>query len=232
MCIVTPIVRASAVTQYAVAPVPADVRAGMLSRLADGNIDPRIGNRWQRTRDSVQARGGGYAPTDTSDASGWNAVELAGLSPTPAGDLASLALAGRDAARGDWAGAGLNMLGVLPFVPAMGGVIRDALHRGGVRGAENLRGGFWTRDPVEAAGYARKAGASGEVARMEGVAGDTLGVSHPLTAAQVSRVLKELEETLGRGAADALARAAVPAGISERGHATRRAGKIPGRADG
>lgn len=45
----------------------------------------------------------------------------AALTMTPVvGDVASLGYAARDASRGDWWGAGLNALGVLPMVPALG----------------------------------------------------------------------------------------------------------------
>lgn len=52
------------------------------------------------------------------------ALDLATNIPV-AGDLLSGALALRDAAKGEWGSAGMNALGVLPFVPSMGGVIKQ-----------------------------------------------------------------------------------------------------------
>lgn len=53
------------------------------------------------------------------------AAELASMTPNPIGDVASLGLAVDDIRKGDYGSAALNSVGVLPFVPAMGGVVRN-----------------------------------------------------------------------------------------------------------
>lgn len=53
------------------------------------------------------------------------AAELASMTPNPIGDVASLGLAADDVRRGNYGDAALNAVGVLPFVPAMGGLIKD-----------------------------------------------------------------------------------------------------------
>lgn len=52
------------------------------------------------------------------------AGEVASMTPTPLGDVASGMLAVDDLRKGDYLGAAGNAVGLLPFVPAMGGVIQ------------------------------------------------------------------------------------------------------------
>lgn len=52
------------------------------------------------------------------------AAEYASMTPNPIGDVASLGLAADDLRKGDYGSAALNSVGMLPFVPAMGAVVR------------------------------------------------------------------------------------------------------------
>lgn len=58
-----------------------------------------------------------------------NAAELASMMPNPVGDIASGGLALSDLINGDYGGAALNGVGLLPFVPAMGGMIKTTVGR-------------------------------------------------------------------------------------------------------
>ena len=51
------------------------------------------------------------------------AAELASMTPNPIGDIASAGLAIDDLRQGNYGDAALNGIGLLPFVPAMGGVM-------------------------------------------------------------------------------------------------------------
>jgi hypothetical protein len=46
--------------------------------------------------------------------------------PNPAGDVASGLLAAQDVSKGNYGTAALNALGLLPFIPSMGGIIKNA----------------------------------------------------------------------------------------------------------
>jgi hypothetical protein len=46
--------------------------------------------------------------------------------PTPVGDVASGLLAAQDFSKGNYGSAALNSLGLLPFIPSMGAVIKNA----------------------------------------------------------------------------------------------------------
>lgn len=54
-----------------------------------------------------------------------NAGEAMSMIPNPVGDVASGLLAVDDLRKGDYGSAALNSIGLLPFVPAMGGVLDD-----------------------------------------------------------------------------------------------------------
>ena len=54
-----------------------------------------------------------------------NAGEAMSMIPNPVGDVASGLLAVDDLRKGDYGSAALNSIGLLPFVPAMGGVIKE-----------------------------------------------------------------------------------------------------------
>lgn len=54
------------------------------------------------------------------------AGEYASMTPNPIGDIASGLLAADDLRKGNYGEAALNGLGLLPFVPAMGGVLKGA----------------------------------------------------------------------------------------------------------
>ncbi len=88
-----------------------DTRAGRPNRLAELTMPSPM----QEDRQSTLAR---LLNTPGIEAA---------LTMTPVvGDVASLGYAARDALRGDWWGAGLNALGVLPLVPGMAGMVRRA----------------------------------------------------------------------------------------------------------
>lgn len=75
------------------------------------------------------------------------AGEYASMTPNPIGDVASGLLAVDDIRKGNYGDAALNGLGLLPFVPAMGGVIAkgnfpEILYRGTTGSAEKIKGGI------------------------------------------------------------------------------------------
>lgn len=53
-------------------------------------------------------------------------LDVASAVPTPVGDVASGLLAAQDVSKGNYGSAALNALGLLPFIPSMGGVIKSA----------------------------------------------------------------------------------------------------------
>jgi hypothetical protein len=61
--------------------------------------------------------------------------------PTPVGDVASGLLAAQDLSKGNYGTAALNSLGLLPFIPSMGGVIKNAGKKMSAAEAESL--GYW-----------------------------------------------------------------------------------------
>lgn len=65
---------------------------------------------------------GGALNPELTPANMRTAAEYAAMTPNPIGDVASLGLAADDLRKGDYGSAALNSVGMLPFVPAMGGV--------------------------------------------------------------------------------------------------------------
>jgi hypothetical protein len=53
-------------------------------------------------------------------------LDVASAVPTPVGDVASGLLAAQDVSKGNYGSAALNALGLLPFIPSMGGVVKNA----------------------------------------------------------------------------------------------------------
>lgn len=53
-------------------------------------------------------------------------LDVAAAVPTPVGDIASGMLAAQDVSKGNYGMATLNALGLLPFIPSMGGVVKSA----------------------------------------------------------------------------------------------------------
>jgi hypothetical protein len=53
-------------------------------------------------------------------------LDVVSAVPTPVGDVASGLLAAQDVSKGNYGSAALNSLGLLPFVPAMGGVLKNS----------------------------------------------------------------------------------------------------------
>lgn len=52
-------------------------------------------------------------------------LDVASAVPTPVGDVASGLLAAQDVSKGNYGSAALNALGLLPFIPSMGGVLKN-----------------------------------------------------------------------------------------------------------
>ena len=147
-------------------------------------------------------------------------VEIAANSQIPGiADAASGVLAVDDARQGNWGSAGLNALGLLPFVPAMGfvgstgGRAADALtdaeraarmqdmgmERGWYRGGEAPKGGrrtgpWYTQDPDEATSYARRHGQGADMREYALPAQGYLNAGNsygPKLAEDVARVLDD-----------------------------------------
>ena len=53
-------------------------------------------------------------------------LDVASAVPTPVGDVASGLLAAQDVSKGNYGSAALNALGLLPFIPSMGGIVKSA----------------------------------------------------------------------------------------------------------
>jgi hypothetical protein len=53
-------------------------------------------------------------------------LDVASAVPTPVGDVASGLLAAQDVSKGNYGTAALNALGLLPFIPSMGGIVKNA----------------------------------------------------------------------------------------------------------
>lgn len=53
-------------------------------------------------------------------------LDVVSAVPTPVGDVASGLLAAQDVSKGNYGMAALNSLGLLPFIPAMGGIVTKA----------------------------------------------------------------------------------------------------------
>lgn len=119
----------------------ADLLAGPRNRLAD--LMPRglLGAARQYISDAAP---GGALNREWTPENVRTAGEVASMMPNPAGDVISGLLAVDDLRKGDYGSAALNGLGLVPFVPAMGGILKRAdLKRGGPEF------GQWELDRVE-----------------------------------------------------------------------------------
>lgn len=101
----------------------ADLLSGPRNRLAD--LMPRglLGAAQQYISDAAP---GGSLNREWTPENVRTAGEVASMMPNPAGDVISGLLAVDDLRKGDYGSAALNSLGLVPFVPAMGGVIKKA----------------------------------------------------------------------------------------------------------
>lgn len=101
----------------------ADLLAGPRNRLAD--LMPRglLGAARQYISDAAP---GGVLNAEWTPENVRTAGEVASMMPNPAGDVISGLLAVDDLRKGDYGSAALNSLGLVPFVPALGGVTKYA----------------------------------------------------------------------------------------------------------
>lgn len=87
------------------------------------------------SRTPSQANADALASRAAPAPTGWEWVDLLGMTPLPGiSDAAAGALALRDASRGDWTGAATNALGLVPFLPAVGAIRKSGRASGGGSG--------------------------------------------------------------------------------------------------
>lgn len=100
----------------------ADLLSGPRNRLAD--LMPRglLGAAKQYISDAAP---GGLLNAEWTPENVRTAGEVASMMPNPAGDVISGLLAVDDLRKGDYGSAALNSMGLVPFVPALGGVIKQ-----------------------------------------------------------------------------------------------------------
>lgn len=102
----------------------ADLLSGSRNRLAD--LMPRglLGAAKQYISDAAP---GGALNREWTPENVRTAGEVASMMPNPAGDVISGLLAVDDLRKGDYGSAALNSLGLVPFVPALGGIIKPGM---------------------------------------------------------------------------------------------------------
>jgi len=128
----------------------ADLLAGPRNRLAD--LMPRglLGAAQQYISDAAP---GGALNREWTPENVRTAGEVASMMPNPAGDVISGLLAVDDLRKGDYGSAALNSLGLVPFIPAMGGMIKGPLGRIPETGAETRKLAEMLKRAGENAGY-------------------------------------------------------------------------------
>lgn len=104
----------------------ADLLSGSRNRLAD--LMPRglLGAARQYISDAAP---GGVLNAEWTPENVRTAGEVASMMPNPAGDVISGLLAVDDLRKGDYGSAALNGLGLVPFIPAMSGMLKFPLGR-------------------------------------------------------------------------------------------------------